>query len=910
MNNLVRILLGLCLLVSLPGLSVADATGIGSGEPLQLTDIHGNDFTAHRWRWLDQQGLETASGHSILVDEQLGGWAYATSGPDGGLRSSGALVGAVPPEALELPLHLRPAADNEDAQRHLHAEQDASLIPQDEPQPQAPDCLGTPGRFMGMVTDEGGAPIANAQVWAGRWAGTSRGYDSSPHWASEGWTMMTGANGEYSLEVPPGFYELWAGAPGYANTAFPQELTVTAAGEAPTSVDLRLAAAAQISGQLSNASSQPLEGEVDLYRQNLETGYWDRLRTASATGGAFLFDSLAPGSYTLGFRADGYLPEYYNDASDLEAATPIPLVAGQTEAGISAALAPAGSIVGAVYKADGSPVDEYLQVKLYDPSGEDFGPYDSVASTNARPWDEGRFEFSAVRPGSYYLWFDGDEQYTSEWYDDQLLVENATPVVVTAGQQAGPIDARLDAIAPTGGTMSGLVTDEEGNPLSGIDIIAFNQPDSSSYWRWHYGPRTNTDGTYVMAGLESGTYRMQFYGGFDYSSEWYEGVQDRDAATDILISEEVTTTGIDAQLHRWNASVTGQVADHATGIPAERVAVFLQYDPNQTILTGRSTDVCGMYRNPIDAGLPFAIYFSPWDDPHWPQRWWYENARNYEQATLLTVPMGQQSFTQDVSLPRPGSISGSITDSLGDPLEGYHVEAFYPCETSWCGGWPHYLYTDADGGYNLTGLLPDRYRIGVRDSDHDWWFYGGVDAVENATDILVAAGQERTGIDIALNQQSETHALTVSVSGPGSVSSNPAGIDCGNDCSEDFTAGTAVTLTATPGVDALFDAWGGACGGSNQDCTVTLDQPRSVFASFSNAGGDRCDPGPLWVTEPVISGQRLYQSETTLATSGPVQISAGADVGFEASDTITLNPGFAVAATARFIARLTPVVCP
>ena len=40
-----------------------------------------------------------------------------------------------------------------------------------------------------------------------------------------------------------------------------------------------------------------------------------------------------------------------------------------------------------------------------------------------------------------------------------------------------------------------------------------------------------------------------------------------------------------------------------------------------------------------------------------------------------------------------------------------------------------------------------------------------------------------------------THTLTVSVTGSGSVTSAPIGIDCGVDCTQDYDQPTVVTLT-------------------------------------------------------------------------------------------------------------------
>ncbi len=61
-----------------------------------------------------------------------------------------------------------------------------------------------------------------------------------------------------------------------------------------------------------------------------------------------------------------------------------------------------------------------------------------------------------------------------------------------------------------------------------------------------------------------------------------------------------------------------------------------------------------------------------------------------------------------------------------------------------------------------------------------------------------------------------TYTLTVDLGGAGSgtVTSSPAGINCGVDCSEVYNHGTLVTLTATPSVGSVFGGWSGACSGT------------------------------------------------------------------------------------------------
>jgi hypothetical protein len=79
-------------------------------------------------------------------------------------------------------------------------------------------------------------------------------------------------------------------------------------------------------------------------------------------------------------------------------------------------------------------------------------------------------------------------------------------------------------------------------------------------------------------------------------------------------------------------------------------------------------------------------------------------------------------------------------------------------------------------------------------------------------------------------------AVSTDGTGSGTVTSSPAGIDCGSDCDETYPAGTEVTLTATAAIGSVFGGWSGDCTGSGP-CTVTLGEARSVTATFDEGGG-------------------------------------------------------------------------
>ncbi len=160
-----------------------------------------------------------------------------------------------------------------------------------------------------------------------------------------------------------------------------------------------------------------------------------------------------------------------------------------------------------------------------------------------------------------------------------------------------------------------------------------------------------------------------------------------------------------------------------------------------------------------------------------------------------------------------------------------------------------------------------------------------------------------------------TRTLTVSTTGTGAgtVTSSPAGIDCGQTCSAGFDAGATVTLTATAASGSSFAGWSGACSGTSATCTLTMDAAKSVTATFDTSGGPSGtngfttvrgtdvvsagfggmrDDGTGTLTVSGVTGQvtraYLYWHGPTMSTSP----AANASVRFAGSAVVGTNIGF------------------
>ena len=151
-------------------------------------------------------------------------------------------------------------------------------------------------------------------------------------------------------------------------------------------------------------------------------------------------------------------------------------------------------------------------------------------------------------------------------------------------------------------------------------------------------------------------------------------------------------------------------------------------------------------------------------------------------------------------------------------------------------------------------------------------------------------------------------ALTVSVTGSGTVASNPSGISCPSTCGAGFAAGTPVTLTATPASGWIFSGWGGACSGSG-GCTVTMNSPQSVSATFTQrftlsasvSGSGSVTSSPAGVTCPSTCNASFAAGTSVTLTATPANGWgfagwSGACSGF-GNCVVTMNAAQSVSAT-------------
>jgi Divergent InlB B-repeat domain len=110
--------------------------------------------------------------------------------------------------------------------------------------------------------------------------------------------------------------------------------------------------------------------------------------------------------------------------------------------------------------------------------------------------------------------------------------------------------------------------------------------------------------------------------------------------------------------------------------------------------------------------------------------------------------------------------------------------------------------------------------------------------------------------------------LSLSVSQGGTVSSSPAGINCGTACVSTFTKGQTVTLSATAQQGSVFAGWSGCSNAISTSCTLTLTGDTVVAAVFKASGGQIVRQGTVYSTagSTAYSFLRFYNADTSSGT--------------------------------------------
>ena len=318
--------------------------------------------------------------------------------------------------------------------------------------------------------------------------------------------------------------------------------------------------------------------------------------------------------------------------------------------------------------------------------------------------------------------------------------------------QLGTYLLQVKSVVPQ---ITGRVTTPDGNPAEFCWVSAqsggFGVGNASAladFGPWSAaGAYTDSDGRYVLYGLDDGEYDVRFdsyWWDHEYlQTEWYDNVHERDLDTldprYVVVSGMKEVTGVNARLDRADTFISGSVVDES-GDPIEgiRVTPLVNFGWGWSQPSDASQDVTdenGRYsvRGGWDAQwrLKFEDDAQFGDTRYAPEYW--DDAPTADAGTSISVVDGVAPGSYDATLTGYDlRAQGKVTGPGGVPLEDVAVVISDAQTNSQWG----YVYTDADGMWEFHSN-EDLADAKVNFSDHNCVYasewYNNQSTFESAT---------------------------------------------------------------------------------------------------------------------------------------------------------------------------------
>jgi hypothetical protein len=175
-------------------------------------------------------------------------------------------------------------------------------------------------------------------------------------------------------------------------------------------------------------------------------------------------------------------------------------------------------------------------------------------------------------------------------------------------------------------------------------------------------------------------------------------------------------------------------------------------------------------------------------------------------ATSVTATFGPSTTNFTLTVTKAGTGTGTVTSAPAG------INCGATCSASFASGTQVTLTAMAPTGSTFSGWGAPCSGTGTC-----------VVTLTAATSVTATFGPSTTNF---------TLSVTKAGTGTGTVTSAPAGINCGATCSGSFASGTMVTLTAAPATGSTFTGWGAPCSGTGT-CAVTVTAATTVTATFT-----------------------------------------------------------------------------
>jgi protocatechuate 3,4-dioxygenase beta subunit len=570
------------------------------------------------------------------------------------------------------------------------------------------------GYVSGTIRDEGGQGIEGVCVEL---------YEEPFDWNVSRPLTATDASGHYKIAYTPGEYTVRLNITDFADTEdwtpevnyigklynYGEVIAITPATPL-TDIDSVLSPGGTINGRVTDAAGDPLfQAQVRAYAGDMVQAAY----AFTDTAGNYTLRRLRPANYAINFIPPGGNQlgrEWFDDQRSFAAATPVAVQASVTTSAVNAALDTGGYISGHVTDMAGNPI-QGVRVTALDASG--------LGQQSVTTNDSGDYVINRVTPGDLKVYFNastsGAGNYVSEYYPDKRFIADAGLVPVSLGQTTAGIDAQLAAA----GTISGRVTDDNGQAMPYAPAACFDMASELVVTA-----TADIDGYYQVRNLPPGQYKVRLkasYGG--WSLEWFDAQPTFGSGDTVTVAAGGTVPNINASLAALGGSIAGRVTNEL-GAGIAGVTVQAQDVSRAAGIYSGATDADGYYsigRVPpgqakvfFNADAAYLNYVSEY----------YSDKSGHGGADTVSVATGEMTpGINAVLATRPGLAvttaslpGGTIASAYSAQLAGSGGRTFYRWTVT-SGALPQGLWLSPKGEITGTPLTQGTFPFTVQVTD-------------------------------------------------------------------------------------------------------------------------------------------------------------------------------------------------
>jgi hypothetical protein len=382
--------------------------------------------------------------------------------------------------------------------------------------------------------------------------------------------VLTDGVGNFSLTgLAAGTYSLTVQKNGYTSDPGMQ-LTSLVLGPSRDGVALRLVPLGIIAGKVTDNEGDPVPGvSVRALHAVLQDGRrsFNEDRSVSTDDrGQYRLWNLPPGDYYIvaagrsggtvtyfgplssGSVHEGFAPSYFQAAHDRASATPIAMTPGlEFTADLKIAMQPAYRVRGTLRNVS---VRESVKVELLRGAGE---VGSNRVLVNAAT---GRFEANDVVPGTYLLRA-SQGKGESEIRGEQQVQVGHTDV-------DGLVVELLPGVKVTGVVRGEPVLSARGRTVRARSSVTLTPAENDSSVAGPLRGFSEDDGTFTIAGVHAGNYRVHVQPLAGYVASLVSGAQDLSSGRNLVVGQGIQTESLEVVIRNDGGTIVGTI-DGAVG---------------------------------------------------------------------------------------------------------------------------------------------------------------------------------------------------------------------------------------------------------------------------------------------------------------------------------------------------------